>query len=123
MAGTEMAKQLSAPHPRFIPHGSGERIKVRSGWLSYVAVGEQTGGAYAVIETANDPSTGVPLHVLEREDETWFVLEGEYTFEVGDQTFRAGPGDYVFGHDLFPTVCQPDGCCGAGFNHGDSSRL
>jgi uncharacterized cupin superfamily protein len=37
------------------------------------------------------------LHVHEREDETWFVLEGEYTFEVGGQTFRAGPGDYVFG--------------------------
>ena len=50
-----------------------------------------------MIETANDPSTGVPLHVHEREDETWFVLEGEYTFEVGGQTFRAGPGDYVFG--------------------------
>ena len=74
-----------------------ERIKVRGGWLSFLAVGEQTDGAYGLIETANDPSTGVPLHVHEREDETWFVLEGEYTFEVGGQTFRAGPGDYVFG--------------------------
>ena len=92
-----MAEQLPRLLPRFIQHGSGERIRVRGGWLSYLAVGEQTGGAYAVIETANDPSTGVPLHVHEREDETWFVLEGEYTFEVGDQTFRAGPGDYVFG--------------------------
>lgn len=30
-------------------------------------------------------------------DETWFILEGEYTFEVGGQTFLARPGDYVFG--------------------------
>ena len=50
-----------------------------------------------MVETANDPSTGLPLHVHEREDETWFVPEGEFTFEVGGQTFRAGPGDYVFG--------------------------
>jgi quercetin dioxygenase-like cupin family protein len=70
---------------------------VRGGWLSFLAVGEQTGGACALIETANDPPAGVPLHVHEREDETWIVLEGEYTFEVGGQPFRAGPGDYVFG--------------------------
>ena len=70
---------------------------MRGGWLTFLAVGEQTGGAYALIETANDPGTGVLLHVHEREDETWFVLEGELTFQVGDQMFCARPGDYVFG--------------------------
>lgn len=83
--------------PRFVPHVSGEKIEVRGGWLSFLAVGEQTGGAYALIKTANGPSTGVPLHVHEREDETWFVLEGEYTFRVGGETFLARSGDYVFG--------------------------
>jgi quercetin dioxygenase-like cupin family protein len=83
--------------PRFIPHGGGERIEVRGGWLSFLAVGEQTGGAYALIETMNQPSTGVPLHVHEREDETWFILEGEYTFQVGDESFIARAGSYVFG--------------------------
>jgi len=97
MADTEMADPLPALRPRVIPHGGGERIQVRGGWLSFLATGEQTGGAYAVIETDNDPHTGVGLHVHEREDETWFVLEGEYTFEVGGQTFCAGSGDYVFG--------------------------
>jgi quercetin dioxygenase-like cupin family protein len=92
-----MTDRLLASHSRFTPHGQGDTIKVRGGWLSFLALGEQTGGAYALIETANDPATGVRLHVHEREDETWFVLEGEYTFEVGGQTFRAGPGDYVFG--------------------------
>jgi quercetin dioxygenase-like cupin family protein len=97
MADAEMVDQRPVSHARFIPHGTGERLHVGGGWLSFLATGEQTGGAYAVIETANDPSTGVRLHVHEQEDETWFVLEGEYTFEVGGQTFRAGPGDYVFG--------------------------
>jgi quercetin dioxygenase-like cupin family protein len=97
-----MADPLPETHSRLIQHGRGERIKARGGWLSFLAVGEQTGGAYGLIETANEPSTGVPLHVHEREDETWFVLEGEYTFQVGDQTFRAGPGDYVFGPRQVP---------------------
>lgn len=70
---------------------------MHGGWLSFLAVGEQTGGAYALIETMNHPSTGVPLHIHERADETWFIFEGEYTFQVGDQTFLARPGDYVFG--------------------------
>jgi len=59
-------------------------------------VGDQTNGAYALIETANDPSTGVRQHVHEREDETWFILEGEYVFHVGGQTMSAHAGDYVF---------------------------
>jgi len=80
-----------------MPHLSGERIEVHGGWLSFLAVGEQTGGAYALIETANQPSTGVPMHVHGREDETWFVLEGEFTFQVGGQTLNAYAGDYVFG--------------------------
>ncbi len=82
---------------RLVLHQSGDRIEVRGGWISFLAVGEQTGGAYALIETANGPSTGVRLHVHEREDETWFVIEGEYEFQVGDQTFHARAGDYVFG--------------------------
>jgi len=88
--------------PRSVPHLSAERIEGHGGWFTFLAVGDQTGGAYALIETANDPSTGVRLHVHEREDETWFVLEGEYTFQVGNQIFRAHAGDYVFGPRRVP---------------------
>jgi quercetin dioxygenase-like cupin family protein len=97
MAVTTMANSSPTFVPRFLPHLSGENVEVRGGRLWFLALGEQTGGAYALIETANNPHTGVPLHVHEREDETWFVLEGEYTFQVGAQTFRAHVGDYVFG--------------------------
>lgn len=88
--------------PRVVPHHRGERIKVHGGWLSFLAVGDQTNGAYALIETANDPATGVRLHVHEREDETWFILEGAYVFQVGEQTISAQAGDYVFGPRSVP---------------------
>ena len=57
--------------------------------------GKTTGGAYSVIEEIDPLDT--PLHVHEREDELFIVLEGEHVYTVGDQEFEAGPGDVVFG--------------------------
>jgi hypothetical protein len=34
--------------------------------------------------------------VHRREDEAFYVLEGEFTFRCGDETFSGGPGTYVF---------------------------
>jgi uncharacterized RmlC-like cupin family protein len=30
------------------------------------------------------------------EDESYYILEGEFTFRIGEQTVEAGPGDYVW---------------------------
>lgn len=59
-----------------------------------------------MIETANNPSTGVRLHVHEREDETWVILEGEYSFQVGGQTISPHAGDYVFGPRNVPRATR-----------------
>ena len=59
------ADLIPARVPQSVPHLCSETIEVRGGWLSFVATGEQTGGAYALIETANNSSTGVRLHVHE----------------------------------------------------------
>ena len=36
------------------------------------------------------------LHVLKRLEETWYILDGEIEFRVGDETFEATPGACVF---------------------------
>jgi quercetin dioxygenase-like cupin family protein len=41
--------------------------------------------------------TGPPLHVHEREDETFIVLEGRFEFQIRDERFEVGRGDTVFG--------------------------
>ena len=41
---------MSCSAPRLLLHLRGETIEVHGGWLSFLAVGEQTGGAYALIE-------------------------------------------------------------------------
>ena len=60
------------------------------------ATKEQTGGHYTLVEVLEPEGEG-PLHVHYREDEGFWVLEGQLTFEVGEETIKAGPGSFVFG--------------------------
>ncbi len=53
-----------------------------------------TGGAFTVIESRTDG--GAPLHVHTREDEYFYVLAGTLTVRLGDDTFEAGAGSFVF---------------------------
>jgi mannose-6-phosphate isomerase-like protein (cupin superfamily) len=52
----------------------------------------QTGGGLSVIEVTDPPGERTPLHVHHREDETFYVLEGSVTVEVGDAALALGPG-------------------------------
>ena len=56
----------------------------------------RTGGQYTLVEVL-EPEGEAPLHVHHREDEAFWVLEGELTFEVGDETIKASPGAFLFG--------------------------
>ncbi len=58
--------------------------------------GEDTGGAYSVIEDETPPQAGPPLHVHSREDETFYVVEGEYEIQIGEAIVRATPGSYLY---------------------------
>jgi quercetin dioxygenase-like cupin family protein len=62
-----------------------------------LATGEQTGGAYALSEARVLPGGGPPPHIHHREDEAFFVLEGEITFRLGDRTVVAKPGTFIQG--------------------------
>ena len=58
---------------------------------------ETTGGRVAVIEHLGPRGAGSPLHVHHREDEWFYVTEGELTFWVGGQVIEAPAGSFVFG--------------------------
>jgi len=57
---------------------------------------EQTGGAYSLFEVVTQPGSGPPPHVQHREDESFYVLEGEYDFLVEGRTLRAEAGALVY---------------------------
>jgi mannose-6-phosphate isomerase-like protein (cupin superfamily) len=55
------------------------------------------GSAFSQIEVDDPRGTGPPLHVHHNEDETFYVLEGEVTFQVGDERIDVTAGDFLFG--------------------------
>ena len=70
-------------------------------WLGMLATlkatGEQTGGRFSVVEILAPDGYEAILHVHHQEDEGFYILEGELTFYVGEQTIKAHPGSYLFG--------------------------
>jgi quercetin dioxygenase-like cupin family protein len=61
-----------------------------------LADSEETGGRFGLVEAVSRKGTEPPRHVHHREDEAWYVLEGEISFYIGDETHRATPGTFVF---------------------------
>jgi len=67
-----------------------------NGWLlTFLATAEETRGQFALIEATTRKGNVPPRHVHRREEETFYVLEGEMNVTVGDRTFKATPGTLV----------------------------
>jgi quercetin dioxygenase-like cupin family protein len=66
------------------------------------ATAADTGGQMTIVEVTEPPGSEAPLHVHHRDDEGFWILEGDVTFEVGDETIKASAGDYVFGPRHIP---------------------
>lgn len=72
-----------------------------------------TGGQLLIIEQANAYRGGPPRHLHHEQDEWFYAVEGEYTVEVGEQTYLLRPGDSVFAPRGVPHVWALTGA-GAG---------
>jgi quercetin dioxygenase-like cupin family protein len=77
------------------PAGSGAAYWGPKDAYRFLVTGEQTGGAYFVMEAIVAPGGGPPPHTHRDEDETFFVVEGECEFRLGEDTVTAGVGDFV----------------------------
>lgn len=75
-------------------------------WLGMLAViratAADTGGQMTIVEVTTPPGFAAPLHVHHWEDEAFWLLEGDATFEVGGTTIEARAGDYLFGPRSIP---------------------
>jgi mannose-6-phosphate isomerase-like protein (cupin superfamily) len=78
-----------------VPPGEGRSFWLLGELYTAKAVGEDTGGEFAFVEAITLPQAGPPPHIHHREDETFWVLEGEFEFMVGDGTVRAPAGTFV----------------------------
>ena len=76
---------------------AGESLPLFSGLKAALkAGGEQTSGAYTLMEVPLAPGGGPLPHIHEGEDEAFFVLEGEEVFQLGSDEVSLGVGAFVF---------------------------
>jgi quercetin dioxygenase-like cupin family protein len=63
--------------------------------FSFLATGEDTGNAYALLHCFFRKGFTPPAHFHTDEDESFFILEGQVEFQAGDDQFTAGAGELV----------------------------
>jgi quercetin dioxygenase-like cupin family protein len=92
-----MSDTTQTLQPQAVRKGEGEARWWFGALAEIKASAADTGGQMTIIEVTEHPGAEAPLHVHHRDDEGFWILEGDVTFEVGDETIEASAGDYVFG--------------------------
>lgn len=78
-------------------HGHIQLKGVNQNVLDVKVSGHDTDGDVAIFEqTSLSPGRGTPLHIHLGQDEIFYVLEGEYAFQVGGNKYRLKTGDSIF---------------------------
>lgn len=83
-------------NPIVLQGGQGRALWHFGALMNFKALTEETSGQYWAVEGLADKNMAVPLHVHTREDEVWFVIEGEIAFVLGDETILGSAGAFVY---------------------------
>ena len=73
----------------------GRTIAVVGDVYRFLATGDDTNGKYAMWEAIVLPGGGPPPHVHSREEEAFYILEGEITFHLGEERVVATAGMFA----------------------------
>jgi mannose-6-phosphate isomerase-like protein (cupin superfamily) len=87
---------MTTPHELLIEPSQGHSLSVVGDIVTFKAMGEDTNGQYTLFELQVDPEIGPPPHIHHREDEAFYIQEGELEFQLGDQTVIATPGTFLY---------------------------
>jgi quercetin dioxygenase-like cupin family protein len=82
-------------HPTINTPPKGRTIAVVGDVYRFLATGNDTNGKYALWEAIVGPGGGPPPHVHSREEEGFYVLEGEITFTVNGERVVATAGMFA----------------------------
>ena len=73
----------------------GRTIAVVGDVYRFLATGQDTSGKYALWEALVPPGGGPPPHVHSREEEGFYILDGEITFTVNGERVVAKAGTFA----------------------------
>lgn len=91
--------------------GEGKQVQLAGHPMAFLVTGEATRHT-SMFEWTMPPGFSTGLHVHRVQEETFYVLEGECEWQVGDQRIRALPGTYLFlppgvPHNIANATSQP----------------
>jgi quercetin dioxygenase-like cupin family protein len=96
--------ELPAASPR---HVTGSQMLERSRYygpnlFTFLATSEETQGAFSLIKVTLRKGFEPPRHAHSKEEESYFILDGEIIFKPADQRIHAKTGDYAHLPRLIP---------------------
>jgi quercetin dioxygenase-like cupin family protein len=92
-----MAESGETGNPFAVQSGEGEALWWFGSLAEIKVSAADTAGQMTIVEITEPPGAEAPLHVHHREDEGFWVLEGDVTFEVGGKTIETSAGDFAYG--------------------------
>ena len=99
--------QTPMPGSEFFIHNNGSARAYW--WLDtlwiVLADSSDTGGRYSLMEEVASKGSGPGPHKHTWSDETYYIMDGEITFLVGDEIKTARTGDYVMVCLLYTSRC------------------
>jgi mannose-6-phosphate isomerase-like protein (cupin superfamily) len=104
----ETGARVPAPVVPFaVQFGEGTALETPIGDVVTVkASTRQTNGSLTVLELVIGPKKGPALHTHMREDELWYVIDGDFRFKAGGAMLRASTGGMAFGPRGTPHAFQ-----------------
>ncbi|MYD52588.1 MAG: cupin domain-containing protein [Dehalococcoidia bacterium] len=82
------AKIVRPEDERRVIHGAGDEYSI-------MATGEDTDGHYFFVEAVVPPGGGPPPHIQTREEEGFYVTQGELVFRAAGRRVVATPGTFI----------------------------
>lgn len=98
---------MSNQSPFAVAAGEGKVLNTPTGDVVTVkADTSRTNASMTILEFLIAPGSGPPLHTHLREDELWYVVEGEFRFKAGGVMLYAAAGGMAFGPRNLPHAFQ-----------------
>ena len=82
--------------PLLLKPGEGQALNVFDAKLTIKATTQETMGSYSLVEGTFQPGGFAPLpHVHREQEETFYVVKGQFDFRIGNGTVRGVEGSFL----------------------------
>eukprot|EP01018_Ginkgo_biloba_P018155 Gb_12013 [translate_table: standard] len=115
---------LTTQNAKIVRAGEGINLWVFGLLVTLKALGNETGDSFSLYEVMVPPGLTIPKHIHTQEDETFYMLDGELIWIVGDEEFHATKGSFAhlprfvphkFENKTNKTACMVCSCAPGGF--------